>query len=329
MNLRDEFENNLHMTYIDEVINYEFKSVSQKSIVSLTIHKKDYIEKLENDWSILRKKYCVPDGVCLHFTDIKALLDNNRFNEQKEKNTVFYQIFQKDGQLDTQKLYNFYQDILKIIESNNFKILIKNIRFTKPSPNEKKLFEKCLNKDWYISLKVHLDYLADYFFEKSLQEFKDSTKKHPKFKILKTKLRYDGDFGLTSKTQFRDAYAHAITTGTTNFNSEFISECFDSLKFIDKQQVGTYSYCEACHTAPVSHAGNELLDFIAFFASNNEVRDAMKSDYQKFKNASEIDAESYVNKNNRIFITDEFPFIFPYKSINKKIYRKTIDKTSL
>lgn len=317
------------MTYVDEVVNYEFTQVSQKSIVSLTIQKKDYIQKLEKDWGKLRKKYNVPNGVCLHFTDIKALLNEERFNEQKEKNTVFYQIFQTDGILDTQKLYDFYQDIIEIIRNNNFKIVITSIRFTKAPKTEKKLFEKCLNKDWYVSLKVHLDKLADYFFEKSLYEFKNSKKKHPKFKILKTKLRYDGDFGLTSKTQFRDAYAHAITTGTTNFSSEFISECFDSLKFIDKEQVGTYSYCEECHNIPVSHAGNELLDFIAFFASNNEVRNDMLNDYKKFKGGTHEDAESYVNKNNRIFIEDGLPYIYPHKVIQDKIYQKTIDKTSV
>lgn len=50
------------------------------TIASLTATKDDYFEIIEPQWISLRKKYDIPDGQNIHFTEIKLLLGNNSRN---------------------------------------------------------------------------------------------------------------------------------------------------------------------------------------------------------------------------------------------------------
>ncbi|MBA4688679.1 MAG: hypothetical protein H2184_16180 [Candidatus Galacturonibacter soehngenii] len=294
---REEFEKNMYITYLDEVINYEFKEVSYKSIVSITMRKLDYINILEPKWTELRIKYGVTDGVCLHFNDIKALLNPTYFNrKEKDRNFSIEKIFCLDNKVNYNKLICFYRDVLNILKNINFKIIITGKRFLKPR-TDKKIVEKYINTDWYIIFKDHLDNLANYMYNTSYNS--ESSKR----KLLKTKLRYDGDFNLGNKMDIRNAFSQAIANGTSKFNDKFIKECFDNLKFVDKTEVGKCTICpKDCNIRGISHAGNEILDFIALYISNFNCQVDMLKDYVKFGNKTENEAKDIVDKKNILHI---------------------------
>lgn len=316
---KSEFERYRYITYLDEVNNYTFGDVSFNSIVSISMPKNKYIEELENKWSKLRKKFNIPDGLCLHFTDIKALLNPRYFNrEGSQRNHEIEKVFCEDDSVDQEKLIKFYNEIIGIIENTDIDILVTGKRLEKNTMTKNKLIKQYTNSEWYVLFKDHLDALADYMLRKSFDKFSQNRSKNKKFKILKTKLRYDGDYGLMSRDDFRDAYAHIISNGTKNYNRELAKECFDNLKFVDKQEVGLCNTCENdCDIKRISHAGNEILDFIALYASNLLCKDYMIRDYMNVFNKSESDAKNYYYRNSRIYIRDDS--IYPHEKIKNKI----------
>lgn len=316
---RNEFEKYRYITYLDEVTNYEFSDRSFKSIVSISMPKNKYIDELEKKWSDMRKRFNIPDGVCLHFTDIKALLNPRYFDrEEYERNEDIENIFCNNNTVDQEKLINFYKEVIQIIEKTEIDIVVTGKRFEKNSMTKNKLVRQYINSEWYILFKDHLDKLAEYMLTKSFNKFSANKKKDRKFKILKTKLRYDGDYGLMSRDDFRDAYAHIISNGTSNYNRELAKECFDNLKFVDKQEVGLCNTCESnCDIKRISHAGNEILDFIALYASNLIFKEYMIKDYMNAFNKDESDAKNYYYRNSRIYIGDHS--IYPHEVLKNKI----------
>lgn len=316
---KSEFEKYRYITYLDEVNNYTFGDVSFNSIISISMPKNRYIEELEKKWSDLRKKFNIPDGVCLHFTDIKALLNPTYFNrKESQRNRDIENIFCDNNLVDKEKLIKFYNEIINIIENTDIDILVTGKRSEKNTMSKNKLIKQYTNSEWYILFKDHLDILAHYMIKKSFDKFSKNKSKNKKFKILKTKLRYDGDYGLMSRDDFRDAYAHTISNGTTNYNRDLAKECFDNLKFVDKQEVGLCNICENdCELKMVSHAGNEILDFIALYASNLLCKDQMINDYMKVFGKSYCDAQNYYYKSLRIYIGDNS--IYPHEKIKNKI----------
>lgn len=301
--MRDpDFEKNLFITYLDEVTAYDLGAYSYTAIASISMKKDYYINNIEARWKELRKKYCIPEGTCLHFTDIKALLNKKYFNRpEKERNFNIEKAFCNGKVVDKDKLYNFYIDIIKIINECEFDVLITGARYDKSS-NLKKHKTKMQN-NWYTLFKGHLDNLAEYMVFKS-----ENNKKR---KLYSTKLRYDGDEYLESKPHILHAYADTICNGTSRFNTDHCRKCFNSLKFIGKEEVGSVK--------EISHAGMELLDFIALYAVKYDIKDIMIEDYIKFKNVSYEEAEKYVNKQIKIYIGEKD--IYPHKSIENKIYK--------
>ena len=316
---KHDFEKYRYITYLDEVINYSFGGVCFHSIVSISMPKIDYISVLEEKWRQLRKDFDVPDGVCLHFTDIKALLNPTYFNRKLSKrNKSIEDIFCTNNLLDKEKLNNFYTEVLKIIEETDFDVIVTGKRFTKLSEDKHKLIRNYENSKWYVLFTDHLDSLAKYMLNKSYDKYKKNKSKNKKLKILKTKLRYDGDYGLVSRDDFRNAYAHIISNGTRNYSRELAKECFDNLKFVDKNEVGLCTICEKnCDIKRMSHAGNELLDFIAFYISNLKCKDDMINDYMSFMGKSKTQANNYYDKNTKIYI--EGNYMYPNTKIKKKL----------
>lgn len=314
---REEFEKNLYITYIDEVENYTYPDVIFKSIVSISMKKTNYISCIEKRWNELRNKYDVPTGVTLHFSDIKALLNPKYFSwNERERNKDMEKIFCKNNNgkeiVDTEKLYNFYQDVITIIKECSFDIIVTGKRFEKTSMSKDKSIKDSLHTEWYILFKEHLDNLGSYMLKKSYDNFKNLKKRKGKFKILTTKLRVDGDFGLSSRGDFRDVFAEVICNGTYRYSRFFTRKCFDSLKFIDKSEVG-YSY--------ISHAGNELVDFITLYAARGTYRDEFINDYMNNESSSRHKAENSYKKQIKILINDKS--IYPFDEISKKIYKET------
>lgn len=318
--LREEFEKNMYITYLDEVVNYTFGDMSYKSIVSISMAKSVYINDLEMKWSELRKSFNVPDGVCLHFTEIKALLNPSYFNRQEnERCEEIEKIFCNNGVVDKEKLNRFYNKVLDIADSIDFDLIITGKRFKRNEMSKNKLIKEYMNSEWYILFKEHLDLLAEYILMKSYSKFNLNRSTNKKLKILKTKLRYDGDYGLMPRDDFRDAYAHIISNGTKKYNGKLAKQCFDNLKFVDKTEVGLCNTCEkGCNVRSISHAGNEILDFLALYISNTKCKDSMIRDYMEFGNKDNQEANNYYDKNIKIYINDQS--IYPNKKINKKIF---------
>lgn len=306
---KDNFNKNLYITYIDEVENYTFPNANFKSIVSISMKKIDYINCIEKKWDELRRKYEVPTGVILHFTDIKALLNQDYFNRNvKNRNLDLEGIFCKDGKVNEEKIYNFYMDIIKIIKDCNFDIIVTGRRFEKTEMLKDRIVKDTLHSEWYILFKEHLDNLASYMLKKSYERFIREGRK--KLKISVTKLRVDGDYGLISRGDFRDAFAEVICNGTNRYSRSFTRRCLDSLKFVDKSEVGSRY---------ISHAGNELTDFITLYAGKGKYKEEFLDDFVKNGRGDMDEAQKFYNKGMKILVNGKN--IYPFNEIYPKIYK--------
>ncbi|MCI8701519.1 MAG: hypothetical protein HFE53_04345 [Turicibacter sp.] len=268
----------------------------------------------------------------MHFTEIKALLNPNYRQKKKIKESILGKIFLEDDEINEELLKSFYDDVLSIIENHNFTVVVTGKKFIKNKVNSYMIEHGYNTKHWHTLFKMHLDNLAYYMqeisYQKSLKDHQtklaSKTKKtKPKmdYNILTTKLRYDGDFGLSCKNELRDAFSQIITVGTQNFTSKFTTQCFDNLKFIDKLEVGSYESCPTCKFPKVSHAGSEIVDFIALYASNGECREIRRSDLIHYESYSKSQANKYVNRSLTISIGNNL--IKPYNKIQNKIFKHT------
>ena len=298
-----DFDKNLFITYLDEVKAYTFEKYLSTYIVSISMKKSYYIEHIEPKWKNLREKYSIPEGTCLHFTDIKALLNKSYYHRpMKQRKLDIEKVFCNGNVLDKDKLYNFYLDIIDIINECEFDILVTGIRQEKSNELEK--VEDQLKTNWHILFKNHLDNLVE------LMTFKPSSGKGKNPYL--TKLRFDGNTNLESKNDIIYAYADVISNGSLRFKTEHCRDCLDSLKFVGKDEVGVSN--------GISHAGNELLDFIALYAAKYYSKDTMIEDYINTKGVSEEEAKKYVNNNIRIYNVGPED-IYPHKAIEKKMYK--------
>lgn len=315
-----DFTSNLHIIYTDESINFSPPNCNSYSMSSIIASYNDYVDKIEPNWNKLRSKYSIPDGVCLHFTDIKALLNPRYFTRKiEDRNPSMENIFCTNDQLDQTLLHNFYNDVLNFIKTNEFVVVTSNLTEPKSQKFDSYIQKNHVNSTWYILFKKHLDDLAEYALrEKYLIS-------RPKGKPLKTalnfkgKIRYDGDYNLSNKNDIRDAFSHSITTGTTRFNSSIIRNCFDELRFINKAEVGFCSNCSSlpsCSNRNFSHAGNEIVDFIAAYAGKFLV----KTDYIKYLKLSypSENVEASYKKATTLFVDNKV--IEPINTISNKIY---------
>lgn len=304
---KQNFEKNLFITYSDEISIYSCSVASMNAIASMIARKNIYINKIEKQWIELRRKYNVPDGVYLHFTEIKALL-NNRIHDKWNINMK--NIFFSNNELDEEKLFNFYSDILEIIKQNEFDLIITTYKIYKDSFYD----AKYNNSNWCILFKDHLDDIADYavntYFNKSKRKIE-----------FQTKLRYDGDFGLSTKGDLREAYSHCISCGTKKYNPKLIKNVFDELRFINKSEVGFCSTCSNnCNNKLIAHSGSEIIDFITFYAGKYLGKSDMIEDQMKSLRITKLKAESMYEKSTTIRIgTKE---IKPIDVIKSKIFVK-------
>lgn len=307
------FEKNLHIIYTDESSDFSHSLCSSYSMSSIVAPQKYYIDRIECDWNKLKKKYNIANGICLHFTDIKALLNPRYYSRSVEKRNVeMEKIFCDDhNNLKYDLLYNFYSDIIKFIDTHDFKVIVSNVYDYKSKQMNSNL-KKYTNSIWYILFKNHLDEIAEY----SLREKYSNSQ----LKFI-AKIRYDGDLGLSNKNDIRDAFSNSITTGTNRFTSEIIRNCFDELRFINKKEVGFCSNCKSipsCTNKNYSHAGNEIIDFIAAYSGKHLTKDVnidmFKQSFPDKKDRAEI---SYQHSTT-IKINDKL--ITPLDVIIPKIY---------
>ncbi|MGG7198806.1 hypothetical protein ACQPUI_19085 [Clostridium butyricum] len=324
-----DFNPNLHIIYTDESNNFSYSTCTSCSIASIVTSQEYYINTLESDWNSLRQKYKVANGICLHFTDIKALLNPKYYTRlEKDRNLDMENIFFKPQnpsdkpqnplgtskmQLDTVLLYNFYCDVIDFIKNHDFTIIVSNYFYLK-SKTFPTIAKKHLNSDWYILFKNHLDDLIEYALR---EKYKNSKLK------FQAKLRYDGDFGLSNKNDLRDAFSHSITSGTARFDSKTARTCFDELRFISKKEVG---YCSNCTSLPsctnknYSHAGNEIIDFIAAYAGKYISKAENIKHFKDSLSKTTKAAKSSYEKSVTIKILDKQ--LSPLDAIIPKIYMK-------
>lgn len=320
------FEERLFITYLDECEPYIFENEFIKSIVSLSCLKSNYISNLEKDWKILRDKFNIPANVYLHFTAIKNLLSSKKNTHDLNLKKIFEDKF---GNIDLKKLYDFYNDILSIIEKNYFVVQCTGIKYNK----EKVFLKELTNENMHIAFYEHLDKMSifltdysnkDYNNKKRLLSLQGKKDDNLKYKHYFTKLRYDGNYELSERNDYRNAFTHCIADGTKNFKSKTTRELFDTLRFIPKSEVGLN--CDStlkCPYSEVSHAGMELVDFIAIYVSRNIWKEYYK-EYLISKGMNNNDIDIKIENQCLIKIGNYNP-IDPYTSIKKKIFNLDYD----
>lgn len=309
-----DFEKNLFITYLDETRAYTYPNADMLIMASLTCQKAKYINTLEKEWNKIRKKYNVPDGVYLHAAGIKALLNPKYLTFQdKKRDFDLEKIFFKNGQVDKDLIYNFYVDIMNVIYKCEFDIVITSYRIDKTKQFDKDLSKKYCNTNWYILFREHLDNLAYFTMKKYLDKKKCSVR-------FQTKLRYDGDQNLSSRDDIRDAFSHSITAGTKRFDAKLIRHVFDELRFINKSEVGNCTNCNTeCDNRLISHAGSEIIDFIALYAGKYCNKEQMINDHvENFPNKTKEHAEKVYN--NSVIIKIDDKKIEPLNFIKSKIF---------
>lgn len=319
-----DFTKNLYIIYTDESENFSYKSCKSYSMTSIIVPYDYYNEKLEPDWNELKKKYKIPEGVCLHFTDIKALLRPNYFErESKTRNQAMEKIFSKKSKVNYQLLKSFYKDILTFIEEHEFSIVVTYLN-ERPEENfTKKIRKEHLHSSWYVLFRNHLDDLTEYAIRK-MYRLDEKVKIKRKFKA---KIRYDGDYGLSNKNDIRDAYSNSVSIGTNRFNGKTVRDCIDELRFINKSDVG-YSLKGKYNqnNRITSHGGNEIVDFIAAYAGkfvtaemNKRYLKTIFSEEPYFKDLDiEKKIEEVYEKSMTIRIEDEI--LRPLESLEEKIF---------
>ncbi|MDU5883184.1 DUF3800 domain-containing protein [Clostridium perfringens] len=312
---------NLYIIYTDESSNFTYKSCKSYSMSSIIIPYNHYKDVIEKEWNDIKTKYNIEEGVCLHFTDIKALLNPRYFErEEKKRNKAMEKIFCEDGNVNKNKLKEFYNDVLEFINKNKFTIITTVLNEETNKKFNDLIDRKHGNSIWYRLFKEHLNDITKYALSEKIDIDKKSKKLRLKFNA---KIRYDGDYGLSNKNDIRNAFSHSITTGTNDFNAETIRDCFDELRFINKTEVGYCFSCDLidkCTNKNFSHAGNEIIDFIAAYSGRGLSK---KENLKYFKIDFKSDGKNAYNKSVTIKIDDDL--LKPLEYIEKKIYRKYIE----
>ncbi len=175
---------------------------------------------------------------------------------------------------------------------------------------------------WYPLFREHLDSMAYYFLKSSFEEHEANVRANPnaKYHNYTVKLRYDGDLELTVRNDFRNAFSHSISNGTKRFTSDAFKDIFDEVRFIDKSEIGFCSVCpNTCNTRQISHAGSEMVDFMAVYVARHIAKEEMKKDLVDYERKAVEEAERIVNQNLYLEIQDK-PLIMPIERILPKIF---------
>jgi|GEM_PF-3842191 hypothetical protein len=219
-----------------------------------------------------REDYGIPLGQAMHFADIKHLLD-----PKSAHNETWENIFSNSNEeLDYEKLYHFYQDLLSLIHDLPFIIQVTGYRWN-PSHHirsvSKNYRKQHIYYHPYIAFREHLNLMSYYLLD--LHHIEKKRRK----KI--TKLRYDGDIGLGERDDIKEAYHHSITLGTKHFRPQTVTELFDEIRFIGKNEVA--------QNATITHAGCEIVDFVTTICARDLWQVETEKILLKFPDSKVID----------------------------------------
>lgn len=324
-----DYEKRLHISYLDEVDAFILKDILLKSIVSITASKNNYINTLEKEWKQLRINYAIPSGFYLHFNKIKNLINPNTSSHDQAYKDLFAN---STGSMDYGKLYNFYKDILFIIKTNPFIIQATGIASLKSASTLYGLLRT--NSIMYQLFREHMDRMAFYLIKLSVDDYNQrkssliSAGHNPNNSIVHnldiiyhlTKLRYDGSYVLAERNDYRNAFSHSISDGTKHFNDKIIKEVFDTLSFISKDEVGLCTNCSSpCNYELISHAGDELVDFVALYIARDMWIDFYRKCCLNKYNETYLSVTTRINKLMSIQIPG-YPAIEPIGDIKPKVF---------
>ncbi|KMJ93092.1 hypothetical protein G8S49_08180 [Clostridium botulinum C] len=300
------------ISYLDEVSAYDnIKNTKFESIVSISAKKNEYIDGFEKEWTNLRKKYNVGEGVCLYFNQIKTLL-----KEPDKVDENIRTIFQDhNGDIDYELIHKFYIDVSELISKGNFILQATGI-FT---VGKDKSLPKYIgtNSLMYRLFREHLDRMAFYLINLTREDVEHrkklikGKKNNPEIRWYKSKIRYDGDEKLNFHDDLIDVFSQCRVTGTTHFKENTIKKVFGNLKFISKSEVAVNNI--------ISHAGSEIVDFIALYVA----RDMFKDMYKEIMINDKCDSEEKVDdliKNLNTISVPGFDPIYPIDYIYPKLY---------
>lgn len=251
------------ISYLDEAKLFNTgpnNSIDHYTIVSITFDRDYYINTVEPAWNQLGLNNGIPQGQALHFTDIRNLLVPRSIEKYKPE---WLSVFTKAKSpvivdMDYQRIHSFFIDVVEFIENYNLVIQATGIRFDKQGlvrNISNRYFKNSTYQPPYHALKEHLNLMGFYLLDIPSGTFDP---KRPVF--LSTKLRFDGDVDLGERDDLREAFNHCISLGTRHFRPTFTKAIFDEIRFVGKDEVGR---------TVISHAGNEITDFITTIISRN------------------------------------------------------------
>ena len=253
------------ITYLDEAkINNRGRNrkTDYYTIVSVTWERECYLYTIELLWLQLRNRHGIPDGVALHFTDVRHLLIPGKPAEKYS--SVLLEIFSvskssTDNNINYQALHDFLTDVVNFIDQNNLTVQATGIKYDREGiirniPNQ--FFKASTYRHPYLAFREHLNLMGTYLLSLSTGQFKTDGQLY-----LNTKLRFDGDVDLGERDDLREAFNHCISLGTRHFRPNLTKKIFDEIRFIGKHEVG--------FNPGVSHAGNEITDFITTILSRH------------------------------------------------------------
>lgn len=251
----------LCITYLDEskISNHEInKHIDHYTIVSITSKRDYYLNVIEPNWQELREKNGIPDGMALHFTDIRYLLTPGRphANYKTEVLNVFSES-QSAESINYTKIHNFFLDVVNFIDEHEFIIHATGLKYNRKGlirNIDNKHFKNSTYRPPYHAFKEHLNLMGV-----DLLSLSHGPYNHKNY--LSTKLRFDGDVDLGERDDLREAYNHSISLGTRHFRPNLTKNIFDEVRFIGKDEVGA--------STGISHAGNEITDFITTIISRH------------------------------------------------------------
>lgn len=255
--------------YLTELMNKQTGATFQEySITSLTFKKEEYQDKFEKEWEDLRKKYKIDSKKAMHFVEYKKLI----LPELRTAESVGFETFLVEGEFSEELLKNFFKDLKKILEANNFFIVHtdyfweKAKYLTKRNQYNRNQFKKetsniapeILNAVPYVAMRKHLDSLMQTLLKKEIKDEQVEDGEYFDVELpgkIYTKLRFDADGKeFDARNDLKKAYNHTISIGSDNVKSKVSTEILDEIRFIRKEEVG--------HDFIPNHCGLEVVDFL-------------------------------------------------------------------